>query len=97
MKVGTIVKNFKEVYGGTLRIYDKMNHIADSNEPISKFAEKGVPAAEKFMAGPDLKILTFKKRLLDSYGIVAKIADSDDKKILDEALTLKEVKSKSGK
>lgn len=94
MKVGTIIKNFKDVYGGTLRIYDKSNHIAPNTEPISKFAEKGVPAAEKFMAGPDLKIATFRKRLLDSYGITAKIADDTDKKILDETMTLKEVKAK---
>lgn len=94
MKVGTIIKNFKDVYGGTLRIYDKSNHIAPNTEPISKFAEKGVPAAEKFMAGPDLKIATFRKRLLDSYGIIAKIADDTDKKILDETMTLKEVKAK---
>jgi len=94
MKVGTISKNFKEIYGGTLRIYDASNHIADENEAISKFASKGIPGAEKFQAGPHLKISSFIKRLLDEYGLKVKVADSDDKKLMDEDLTLFQLREK---
>jgi hypothetical protein len=94
MKVGTISKNFKEVYGGSLRIYDNSNHIADENEPISKYASKGISPGSSFKAGIDLKVGNFEKRLADEFGIVVQVADADNKKLVDNDMTLKELKAK---
>lgn len=93
MKVGTVSKNFNEVYGATLRIYDASNHIADENEPLSKYATKGIPAAEKFNAGPHLLVGNFEKRLKTDYGLVVQVADKTNKKLVDDSLRLVDLKN----
>lgn len=86
MSAKTVKKNFKESFGGTLRILKDGKPVDDSATMASLKAD-GCKGGELELKG-NTKVAGMKKKVADLYGICVEVYDADDKKPLDDSLTL---------
>lgn len=86
MSAKTVKKNFKESFGGTLRILKDGKPVDDSATMASLKAD-GCKGGELELKG-NTKVAGMKKKVADLYGISVEVYDADDKKPLDDSLTL---------
>lgn len=86
MSAKTVKKNFKESFGGTLRILKDGKPVDDSATMASLKAD-GCMGGELELKG-NTKVAGMKKKVTDLYGISVEVYDADDKNPLDDSLTL---------
>lgn len=86
MSAKTVKKNFKESFGGTLRILKDGKPVDDSATMASLKAD-GCKGGELELKG-NTKVAGMKKKVADLYGISVEVYDADDKNPLDDSLTL---------
>lgn len=79
MTVEELKQNFKELFGGTLRVYkDNKGHLADDSQPLSTLNTNDAPATGEFLCRASITVAGFCKRMLETYGITVKVATVDD-------------------
>lgn len=86
MSAKTVKKNFKESFGGTLRIL-KDGKPVDDNATMASLKADGCKGGELELKG-NTKVAGMKKKVADLYGISVEVYDADDKKAVDDGLTL---------
>lgn len=86
MSAKTVIKNFEESFGGTLRILKNGKSVDDSATMASLKAE-GCKGGELELKG-NTKVAGMKKKVADLYGIDVQVYDANDKKPVDDGLTL---------
>lgn len=89
MKVKTLKANFKKAFGSTLRIYTTKNckAIADDEATLSQIRDPKAAGGALSVKG-NMKVGSFETKLSDLYGIGVQVADVDDKKLVNNDLTL---------
>ena len=89
MSAKTVKKNFKEAFGGTLRIL-KNGKPVDDGATMASLKAEGCKGGELELKG-NTKVAGMKKKVADLYGIDVQVYDVDDKKPVDDSLTLASV------
>jgi hypothetical protein len=92
MKVETLKKNFKEVFGGVLRVYkDDKNHRADDCQLLCDLRADDAPATGEFLCRSSITVAGFRKRMQEVFGITVKVATVDDWVLVLDDITLANV------
>lgn len=86
MSAKTVKKNFKESFGGTLRIL-KNGKSVDDGATMASLRAEGCKGGELELKG-NTKVAGMKKKVADLYGIDMQVYDANDKKAVDDGLTL---------
>lgn len=86
MSVKTVKRNFNDAFGGSLRIL-KNGKPADDNASMASLKAEGCKGGELELKG-NTKVAGMKKKVTDIYGINVQVYDADDKKAVDDGLTL---------
>ena len=89
MSAKTVKKNFKEAFGVTLRIL-KNGKPVDDGATMASLKAEGCKGGELELKG-NTKVAGMKKKVADLYGIDVQVYDVDDKKPVDDSLTLASV------
>lgn len=90
MKVKALKEQFKDVFGGTLRVYDG-NKFADDDATIASIRKSGNKKVDSFTIGGNMQVKGFVDRMLENYGITVKVATADDSKFVKPDVTLARV------
>lgn len=90
MKVKALKEQFKDVFGGTLRVYDG-NKFADDDATIASIRKSGNKKVDSFTIGGNMQVKGFVERMLENYGITVKAATADDSKFVKPDVTLARV------
>lgn len=85
-RVGTLCKEFKEAFGSTLRVYDG-KHFAKENDTLASIRKGDAKGGELAVKG-NMQVGNFEKKVEELFGIIVQVADSTDKKLVDNAITL---------
>ncbi len=91
MKVSEFKKQFKDAFGGTLRVY-KGKHFADDDAILNSIRITDDKEGE-FSCHGNTKVKTFEEKIKDEFGITVQVAVADNSKLADNEITL----SASGK
>lgn len=86
MSAKTVKKNFAESFGGTLHIL-KNGKPVDDGATMASLKAEGCKGGELELKG-NTKVAGMKKKVADLYGIDVQVYDADDKKPVDDGLTL---------
>ena len=79
-------KQFKEVFGGSLRVYKGQN-FADDDATLASIRTEGCKGGELTLRA-NMLVGNFEEKMQELFGIKVQVADADDKKLVDNALTL---------
>lgn len=79
-------KQFKEVFGGSLRVY-KGKNFADDNLTLAAIRAEGCKGGELTLRA-NMLVGNFEDKMQELFGIKVQVADADDKKLVDNGLTL---------
>lgn len=90
MKVKSLKEDFKNEFGGTLRVYDGRSHASDS-ATIGSVAKKTITKGSDVSANGNLLVRTFEERIKDAYGIRVEVATADDSKLADDGCKLSKI------
>ena len=88
-KVGRLRKRFKSAFGLTLRVYEG-RRLANDSVRREVLSPNLIP--NKLVLKSKMTVKQVIQLFYESFGIDVNIADSKDKKLLDEDLTLKKAK-----
>jgi len=88
MIVKTLQANFKEAYGGTLRVYNGAR-FAESDATLASLRAEGKSGGE-FEAHGNMHCGRFEKEMMDEFGIKVNVANSDDSALVPNDTTLSE-------
>ena len=86
MSAKTVKKNFAESFGGTLRIL-KNGKPVDDGATMASLKAEGCKGGKLELKG-NTKVAGMKKKVADLYGIDVQVYDANDKKPVDDGLTL---------
>lgn len=86
MSAKTVKKNFKDSFGGTLRIL-KNGKPVDDGATMASLKAQGCKGGELELKG-NTKVAGMKKKVANLYGIDMQVYDANDKKAVDDGLTL---------
>ncbi len=87
MKVETFKKQFKEAFGGTLRVY-KGKNFADDDATLASIRAEDAPKSADFSCQGNMKVNTFEQKIKDEFGITVQVATPDNSKLADNDITL---------
>lgn len=87
MKVKSLKDDFKNEFGGTLRVYDGRSH-ADDDAKVGSIAKKTIARGSEVSANGNLLVRTFEDRIKETFGIRVEVAVADDSKLADDGCTL---------
>lgn len=90
MSVKTVKKNFMDAFGGSLRIL-KDGKLADDGATMASLKAEGCKGGELELKG-NTKVAEMKKKVADLYGIDMQVYDANDKKLVDDGLTLASIR-----
>ncbi|WP_454948096.1 hypothetical protein [Capnocytophaga leadbetteri] len=93
MKVNDLCKKFKENFGLALRVYKGKQIASDGRMTLKSLDERTKKTSvnfdsESLKLRANMQISEVEKKFLDHFGIVIKIADIENKKIISGNLTL---------
>lgn len=86
MSVKTVKKNFNDAFGGNLHIM-KDGKPADEGATMASLRAEGCKGGELELKG-NTKVSGMKKKMAELYGITVEVFDAEDKKAVDDGLTL---------
>lgn len=86
MSVKTVKKNFNDAFGGNLHIM-KNGKPADEGATMASLRAEGCKGGELELKG-NTKVSGMKKKMAELYGITVEVFDAEDKKAVDDGLTL---------
>ncbi len=89
MKVRTFKQQFKEAFGGTLRLY-KGRNFADDDATLAsiRIADSDINKEGDFMCRGNMKVSTFEEKVKEEFGITVQVANADNSKLADNSSTL---------
>jgi hypothetical protein len=88
MKVKTLKTTFKENFGVTLRVYNG-KRFADEEATLASIRKDSAQVTRSdFKVNGNMLTGNFEKKFLEIFGIPVQVADVDDKKLLDDSITL---------
>ena len=85
-KVGTLCKEFKEAFGGTLRVYNGRS-LADENDTLSAIRKEGTNGGELIVKG-NMLVGNFEKKVMEMFGIRVQVANVDNTKLAADDITI---------
>jgi hypothetical protein len=91
MTVKRLRSDFKKVYGLTLRVYDGTRG-ADEDATLASLARKKEKKVDDFSASPNMLVGNFEERFEKATGLKIQVASFDDRKLVDNSLTLTKAK-----
>lgn len=74
MRVDSLQKQFKEAFGGTLRVYYH-HHFADAAARLAEIRSEGAPATGELTVKGSMKVGTFEEKMMEQFGIEVQVAD----------------------
>ena len=86
MLVKNFKRQFKEVFGASLRVYKGQNY-ADDNLTLAAIRAEGCKGGELTLRA-NMLVGNFEDKMQELFGIKVQVADADDKKLVDNGLTL---------
>ena len=86
MMVKNFKRQFKKEFGGSLRVYKGQN-LADDDATLASIRAEGHKGGELTLRA-NMLVGTFEEKMQELFGIKVQVADADDKKLVDNALTL---------
>ena len=86
MSVKTLIKNFKEAYGGTLRVYNGVK-FADPDATIASI-RKWDKVGGEISANGNMHCGKFEKAMLEEFGIKVNVANSTDSALVPDNTSL---------
>ena len=95
MHVGTLKKQFKSLFGLTLRIYDGRS-LADEKATIANIRKVDNKTGE-YSPGNNTKLVTIENKMMEVFGLKIQIYGSDDRYSCNRELTLKQAKIEDDK
>ena len=95
MHVNTLKKQFKNLFGLTLRIYDGRN-FADEKATIANIRKVDNKTGE-YSPGNNTKLVTIENKMFEVFGLKVQIWGSDDSYTCNRELTLKQAKIEDDK
>lgn len=93
MKVKSLIKDFKEEFGLTLRVYNG-NKFADENDTLASIRKEGESKAGDFSPRTNTKVGNFEDKIKELFGIKVQVAGSDNSYLCDNSLTLSQALDK---
>ena len=93
MKVNDLCKKFKENFGLALRVYKGKQIASDGRMTLKSLDERTTKTSVNFDSETiklraNMQVSEIEKRFLENFGIVVKIADIENKKIISGNITL---------
>ena len=93
MKVNDLCKKFKENFGLALRVYKGKQIASDGRMTLKSLDERTTKTSVNFDSETiklraNMRVSEVEKRFLENFGIVVKIADIENKKIISGNITL---------
>ena len=93
MKVNDLCKKFKENFGLALRVYKGKQIASDGRMTLKSLDERTTKTSVNFDSETiklraNMQVSEGEKRFLENFGIVVKIADIENKKIISGNITL---------
>ena len=86
MVVKNFKKQFKEEFGGSLRVYKGQN-FADDDATLASIRAEGCKGGELTLRA-NMLVGNFENKMQELFGIKVQVADADNKKLVDNSLTL---------
>ena len=87
MKIQSLRDSFKDQFGSTLRVYDGRS-LADDSETVGSIAKQKISRGSTISAHGRTKVGNFENNMLEVFGIRVQIADSKDKFLVDDDVSL---------
>ena len=91
MTVKRLKENFKNEFGGTLRVYDGRAK-ADDNATLASIRRNEDAKGEKLVCNGHLTVGSFERRMRDIFGIKVQVATPDDWTLALDGITLSKLK-----
>lgn len=85
-KVKSLVKDFKEAYGATLRVYSG-KRFADPEATLASLRAEGKKGGEVKVNG-NMLVGNFEKKIMDEFGITVQVAKPDDSALSKNDITI---------
>ena len=98
MRVDSLQKQFKEAFGGTLRVYYH-HHFADATARLAEIRGKGAPATGELAVKGSMKVSTFEEKMMEQFGIEVQVADAANEVLINNNALLSacaDAKAKAG-
>ncbi|AVM50794.1 hypothetical protein [Capnocytophaga sp. oral taxon 878] len=100
MKVNDLCKKFKENFGLALRVYKGKQIASDGRMTLKSLDERTTKTSVNFDSETlklraNMLVSEVEKKFLDHFGIVVKVADIENKKIISSNITLGNAKRQS--
>ena len=100
MKVNDLCKKFKENFGLALRVYKGKQIASDGRMTLQSLDERTTKTSVNFDSETlklraNMLVSEVEKKFLDHFGIVVKVADIENKKIISSNITLGNAKRQS--
>ena len=86
MAVKTLKKQFLEKFGAGLRVYDSKK-FADNNATLASIRTGDTKGGDFECAG-NMQVGNFETEIKELYGIIVQVVDKEDKRLIDNAITL---------
>lgn len=89
MKVKTLKANFKKEFGASLRVYtsETCKAMADDEATIGSLMSAKAKGG-MITVGSNLRVSSFEKKIVETYGIGVQVANSADTKLSNNTITL---------
>lgn len=87
MRVDSFQNQFKEAFGGTLRVYYH-HHFADATARLSEIRGEGVPATGELKANGNMRVGNFEEKMMELFGIEVQVADEKNEVLINNDATL---------
>jgi hypothetical protein len=87
LSVGSLRTQFKKEFGLTLRVYHGAK-FADEKATLASLRKEGGSKAGDLKVSSNMLVGNFEKKFLETYGIKIQVANADDSKLVNDALTL---------
>ena len=88
MRVDSLQKQFKEAFGGTLRVYYH-HHLAEAAARLTEIRGEGAPATGELAVKGSMKVSTFEEKMMEQFGIEVQVADAANEVLINnDALRL---------
>lgn len=98
MRVDSLQKQFKEAFGGTLRVYYH-HHFADAAARLAEIRSEGAPATGELTVKGSMKVGTFEEKMMEQFGIEVQVADAKNEVLINNDALLSasaDAKAKAG-
>ncbi len=88
MRVDSLQAQFKEAFGGTLRVYYH-HHFAEASARLSEIRSENAPATGELKVNGNMQVGTFEEKMMEQFGIEVQVADANNEVLIENGATLR--------